>query len=926
MDAGSGDSYPSGLNRVHWPRSTQVQCRRRPEATGKSVPQTTSSIVPSWLLKAKVRTPGPGAGHVPRDSLLQRLDAVLECRFAALQAPAGFGKTTVLADFSRAKKAQGLPVAWISLDEDDTPSVFAGYLTYAFECAGLDLSVLSDLDNWSSSPPTNQVGMLARAIDQHAAPSLLVLDEVDRLPPATVELVQRLVEHGPDNLHLALAFRSNPGLDLAMRVLDGSGIAVGVEELRFSRDEIDRFFDGALSRRELIAAEDCTAGWPVALTVHRSERVSAKGQPGVETAQLTSEFVQMRLLRSLSPEDRAFVFELAVFESIEPDLVDEVLGTNDTRVRIAALRSLDGLLAPIGEDGKVRRLHPLAKGHCVDLLTRENPVRKRFLHAGIAQALAARKRFLPAWFHARSSGESRLVAELVERAGLFDTWLRHGVTRLFAANEFVTAEIAALYPRLALLRSAVLRMAMNADEASALYESVDRATEGFTQDREGGNAALLAVDRVFTQAVLAGGSHQALHDEVHTLLPTGGVAASDEAGRLLLGGQSIVLCGSCHERARFDECRQHATMARAHFGEEKRYGNIVLDIYLGMSAMAQGRVREATACYARARRVTREHFSSDPCLSVWGDAVKIELDLERNRERALEPRMLKGLSELRAIWTDIDAAAIAVSAELMLDQHGSEAVTRFLVKTQDEVRGMRSESLLRYVSGLLVSHLAGIGSPQQAAQVWRDQALPEDVSELLDLTGQPWRTMESLACARIRLLAAQGEFVSAAALASSLSATTSELGLVRTLLRALALSMTVAEQAGWTERSLEHLVEFMRLAREADYIKPLVREREVSRVALGRLLGKEPDAETRDATESILKRLDGETPAKPMFSPRELEVLAEVRQGRRNKEIAGRLGISEPGVRFHLGNIYRKTGNSRREEAVRSAQSQGVLE
>ena len=95
--------------------------------------------------------PEPRAGQVPREALLKSLDAVLERRFAALQAPAGFGKTTVLAEFSRRKRAQGLIVAWLSLDEDDTPSVFGSYLAYAFECAGLDLSVLSDRDAWSSS-------------------------------------------------------------------------------------------------------------------------------------------------------------------------------------------------------------------------------------------------------------------------------------------------------------------------------------------------------------------------------------------------------------------------------------------------------------------------------------------------------------------------------------------------------------------------------------------------------------------------------------------------------------------------------------------------------------------------------------------------------------------------------------------------------
>ena len=82
----------------------------------------------------------------------------------------------------------------------------------------------------------------------------------------------------------------------------------------------------------------------------------------------------------------------------------------------------------------------------------------------------------------------------------------------------------------------------------------------------------------------------ALHDDVDKLLADAGPSPGDERGRLLLGGRSMVLCGSCYERARFDECRQHAAAARLHFGDEKRYGNIVLDVYLGMAAMAQGRV------------------------------------------------------------------------------------------------------------------------------------------------------------------------------------------------------------------------------------------------------------------------------------------------------------------------------------------------
>ena len=297
------------------------------------MPKTPSSIVPSWLLTAKVTAPAAEVGHVPRQALLQRLDAVLERRFAALQAPAGFGKTTVLADFSRGKQAQGPVAAWISLDEGDTPSLFGSYLAYAFECAGLDLSGLSDVDAWSSSPATYRIGMVARAIELHAGPCLLVLDEVDRLPAETVELVQSLLDHGPPNLHFALAFRANPGLDLAMRVLDGSGMVVGVEDFRFSRSEIDRFFSGKLTLRRLTAIEERTAGWPLALTVHRNEQFGGPGVQGVETARVASDFVRVRLLRGLSKEDRAFVCQLAVFDWIDPEVV-ELCGISDQELEV----------------------------------------------------------------------------------------------------------------------------------------------------------------------------------------------------------------------------------------------------------------------------------------------------------------------------------------------------------------------------------------------------------------------------------------------------------------------------------------------------------------------------------------------------------------------------------------------------------------
>ena len=315
----------------------------------------------SWLLRAKVLAPELPGGYVRRTSLLRRLEGLSERRLTVLQAPAGFGKTTALADIVRDRKNREVVVGWLSLDDDDTPNLFGSYLAYAFEQAGLDLGLLNAPDAWSSSPAVQQMGMLARAVERNEAPCLLVLDEVERLPRRTVRFVDLLLKRAPRNLHVALAFRANPGLDLAKHVLDGGALVIRADELRFSTDDIARFFGGSLSPGELAATEERTAGWPVALRVYRNTGASEAGTLGADAGHVAGNFMGVRLLGDLSRKDRAHLLDLSVFDWIDASLVDEVLGSSDARRRVVALSSLDGLLPPVDTDGTVRRLHPLLR-------------------------------------------------------------------------------------------------------------------------------------------------------------------------------------------------------------------------------------------------------------------------------------------------------------------------------------------------------------------------------------------------------------------------------------------------------------------------------------------------------------------------------------------------------------------------------------
>ena len=255
-----------------------------------------------------------------------------------------------------------------------------------------------------------------------------------------------------------------------------------------------------------------------------------------------------------------------------------------------------------------------------------------------------------------------------------------------------------MYPRLELLRCIDLQLASRYEEASALYETVALETDDFTRDRSGGDPEALTVDRVLTQAVLAGGACRFLHSALDSLQPAGATTeCAVERRRFLSSARHLLRCVSCCHRAEFEESRRHGLKARACFAADARYGDLVASIYLGMVDMVQGCVPGAIEWYKRARRTTRDFFPSDPRLATTNAVLAIELDLERNRVKAIQQRKLQGFTELRGIWNEVYAVAVAVRAELAFEQFDDRAVFQFLGRTVEDVRKMDARSLETYV-------------------------------------------------------------------------------------------------------------------------------------------------------------------------------------------------------------------------------------
>ena len=157
--------------------------------------------------------------------------------------------------------------------------------------------------------PARRTEFLVAAIEAHGTPCMLVLDDVDRIASReALDTINFLIHNGPRNLCIAIAGRENPGLDIANAVLDGQGVYLTVDQLRFSKPWIARFFGGALSRRELSLFAERTDGWPVALRVYRNMRnVGAPSGKPASVQELSGDNVRMAYGEPERAGDKAVV-------------------------------------------------------------------------------------------------------------------------------------------------------------------------------------------------------------------------------------------------------------------------------------------------------------------------------------------------------------------------------------------------------------------------------------------------------------------------------------------------------------------------------------------------------------------------------------------------------------------------------------------
>ena len=373
------------------------------------------------LIAAKLHRPLLRPGTVRRSSLIERLARGDHRPITSVVAPAGYGKTTVLAQWA---ERNGQAFAWVSVDEaDNDPKVLLTYVAKALDAVEpVGERVFDALASPGSSVPGSVVPRLGSAFSSMASPVALVLDDVHALYNSQCRAaLSVLADHVPGGSRLVFAGRAEPPLPIARLRAEGKILEVGPGDLSLTREEASwllRNADLTLGEDDVAELHRRTEGWPAGL--YLAALYLKEGGPFADAAvsfggddRLVSEYLESEFLARISRRHRTFLTRTAVLERMCGPLCDAVLGMSGSTAALADLERSNLLLVPLDRRGQWYRYHHLFRDMLLAELHRQEPDQIPILQRRAAQWYERNREPEEALEYWMKAGEVDSVARLV---------------------------------------------------------------------------------------------------------------------------------------------------------------------------------------------------------------------------------------------------------------------------------------------------------------------------------------------------------------------------------------------------------------------------------------------------------------------------------------------------------------------------------
>jgi LuxR family transcriptional regulator, maltose regulon positive regulatory protein len=373
------------------------------------------------LVESKLHPPSGRPGIVPRTALVERLFALNDAPFICVVAPAGYGKTTLLAQWAERIDRR---VAWVSVDRhDNDPAMLFSYLGLALDrVEPIDPGLLQTLASPGVSILATVVPRFAAAVSAMTEPVALVLDHMELVDNREcLDAVAELALQLPRGSQLVLASRRTPPLPVALLRAQGMVVEIGADELAMGQQEAHALLEGAsvqLADGDIAELVEQTEGWPVGLYLG-ALALKAGGQQRNARAAFTgddrfmADYLRSELLEHLPSELVAFLTRTAVLERLSGPLCDAVTDTTGSDRVLESLHSSNLLLVALDRRREWYRYHHLFRDLLRAELGQREPELIPELHARAAAWCEVNGLPELAIDHAQAAADADRVARLV---------------------------------------------------------------------------------------------------------------------------------------------------------------------------------------------------------------------------------------------------------------------------------------------------------------------------------------------------------------------------------------------------------------------------------------------------------------------------------------------------------------------------------
>ena len=327
----------------------------------------------STVVKTKLLKPSPRSEHVPRPGLLELLDAGYDRRLTLIDAPAGYGKTTLLAQWRQAWEPD-IPFAWLSLDDQDSDPVrLWKHVVEALRRVAPEdewgADVLEGLGLVKTKHIDTVVPLLINALTDLPHRVVLVLDDYHCIQSSdSHEAISFFIEHLPNRVHLVISTRSDPPLGMGRLRARGEVSELRTEQLAFSEGEAAHLLNETM--RLDVGADDLsvllerTEGWPAAiylaaLSLQNREDKHAFIESFGGSNRYIVDLLAEEVLASFPHETREFLLRTSVLRRMTGPLCDAVAGVEGSSHLLRELAHSNLFVVPLDDPGEWYRYHHL---------------------------------------------------------------------------------------------------------------------------------------------------------------------------------------------------------------------------------------------------------------------------------------------------------------------------------------------------------------------------------------------------------------------------------------------------------------------------------------------------------------------------------------------------------------------------------------